>query len=186
MTKMTRIWPRSRRMGFRSVFMEILIRLKDSNVWVPNMLTTGVTGANGAWTRTRIQSPARHSLSGMTVSVMSTQTMSVDGAMVRFGTRARWTLITSAAWVLLPQIAGQGGAGVVRMDGRDAGDLASGLGRRIHHVDAASQVEDAHQEDEERDQDEAELDEGLARGPVATTMSSKHGEHLSSAGSGGR
>ena len=52
-------------------------------------------------------------------------------------------------------------SGTARVHARDARDLAGRLGRAVHHVDAAAEVEDAHQDEHERDDHERELDERL-------------------------
>ena len=48
------------------------------------------------------------------------------------------------------------------VDARHAGELAGGLGHAVVGVDAAPEVEDPHQDPQERDQEQRELDEGLA------------------------
>ena len=49
-----------------------------------------------------------------------------------------------------------------RMHAGDPGDLARGLRDAVEHVDPASQVDDGHQQDQEDDDGERELDQGLA------------------------
>ncbi len=48
------------------------------------------------------------------------------------------------------------------MDARDTGDLARRLGDAVEHVDPAAEINDGHHQDEEDDDREGELDEGLA------------------------
>jgi len=57
------------------------------------------------------------------------------------------------------------------MNGGDARDLARGLGDAVAHVDPATQVDDPHEDHEERDQGERELDEGLAAAGVTAASS---------------
>src|SRR6187551_3541598 len=81
------------------------IRLYDSRSCDPNIATIGVIGSNGVrtCTRTNRSGRAKHSLSGWTVSVGSTHTMSVDVVIERLGTRPRWVLITAVVCGLVPR-----------------------------------------------------------------------------------
>ena len=126
----------------------------------PNMATIGGDRFEvvRTWTRTKRLARAKHWLSGWTVSVGSTHTMSVEGVIWRPGMRPRWVLMTAVVLAFVPR-------SLVAPNGWTIGhatDLAGRLGRSVHRVDAAPEVEDRHQDDEERDDGERELDEGLA------------------------
>jgi hypothetical protein len=62
------------------------------------------------------------------------------------------------------------------MQARRPRDLPRGLGHAVVGGDAATQVDDAHQQEQERDEDQRELDEGLpARALIAAGSQEAHG-----------
>ena len=95
---------------------------------------------------------------------------------------------TFAVSVLEPRSQDDGVDGATGMHARHARDLAGRLGRAVHHVDATTEVEDAHHDEHERDDHERELDERLTAAAGGSAAGPKvrdsHVIHLSSAGSG--
>ena len=85
----------------------------------------------------------------------------------------RWVAMTFAVSVLEPEVAGHDVDGATGMHARHPRDLAGRLGRAVHHVDAATEVEDAHQDEHERDDDERELDERLTAAAGASAAGPK-------------
>ena len=116
--------------------------------------SNGVRAVYGANAVTRNPSPGAHPAFGLMTPASSTH--SKIGSW-RSGTNAFWTPTTATVSGLVQA----GGHPPPSMDGRHSSDLTSRLGDAVEYIDAAAQVEDAHEQDQEDDQRERELDQGL-------------------------
>ncbi len=132
---------------------------------VPIRPRTGVTGLYGATITTLTCLPDRQAV----VEVVPSISTQVKVGLPRFGMSFFCVARTAAVSALLPRL-------VPRVDAGDARDLARGLRHAVVHVDATTEVEDAHQQHEEDRQREGELDECLATAAsTAATPTAAHG-----------
>ena len=124
------------------------------------MLTIGVIGTKlRGHPNTDVVDAQRQVLSALTTSLMSTHSMSVAVLIARPGDQSALGGEDVRGLGARAEIARDGVERAARVDAGHARDLAGRLGRAVHHVDAATEVEDAHHDEHERDHGEGELDE---------------------------